>query len=145
METKKRVVIAEDHRLFREALKAMLADWHDLVVVAEARDGLEAIDFVKKTHPDLLLLDLSMPRLGGISVIRDVKGQLPAVKILALTVHESDQYVLEAFEAGADGYCVKDASRQELFDAINSVLQGRRCISPSISDSVTEGWRIASA
>jgi DNA-binding NarL/FixJ family response regulator len=118
----------------------MLAVRDDLEVVGEAQDGLEAIRCVKQTAPDLLLLDLSMPRLSGISVMKDVKSQFPAVKVLALTIHESDQYVLEAFEAGADGYCIKDASRQELIVAINSVLEGKKYISPGIADYVMEGY-----
>lgn len=140
MGTKKRVVIAEDHKLFREGLKSMLSSRNDLHVVGEAQDGLEAIRCVKRNEPDLLLLDLSMPRLSGISVMKDIKSQFPKVKILALTIHESDQYVLEAFEAGADGYCIKDAGRDELMVAINSVLEGKTYISPGIADNVLEGY-----
>jgi DNA-binding NarL/FixJ family response regulator len=81
-----------------------------------------------------------MPKMNGISVMREIKGQFPEIKILALTIHESDQYVLEAFEAGADGYCLKDAGRNELMVAIDSVLLGKRYISPSISDNVLEGY-----
>ena len=140
MRSKKKVVIAEDHKLFREGLKSMLSARNDLKVVDEAQDGLEAIRCVKRNKPDLLLLDLSMPRLSGISVMRDIKSQIPEVKILALTIHESDQYVLEAFEAGADGYCIKDAGRNELMVAIDSVLGGKTYISPGIADNVMEGY-----
>jgi DNA-binding NarL/FixJ family response regulator len=140
MGTKKRVVIAEDHKLFREGLKSMLSSRNDLDVVSEAQDGLEAIRCVKRNKPDLLLLDLSMPRLSGISVMKDIKSQFPEVKILALTIHESDQYVLEAFQAGANGYCIKDAGRDELMVAIDSVLEGKTYISPGIADNVMEGY-----
>lgn len=140
MGTPKKVVIAEDHKLFRDGLKSMLSSRNDLDVVGEAQDGLEAIRCVKHNKPDLLLLDLSMPRLSGISVMKDIKSQFPKVKILALTIHESDQYVLEAFEAGADGYCIKDAGRDELMVAINSVLEGKTYISPGIADNVLEGY-----
>jgi DNA-binding NarL/FixJ family response regulator len=78
--------------------------------------------------------------LSGISVMKDVKRQFPEVKILALTIHESDQYVLEAFDAGTDGYCIKDASRDELMVAIDSVLAGKTYISPGIADNVMEGF-----
>ncbi len=139
-EKKARVLIVEDHRLFREGLKSLLADKTDFEVVGEAGDGLEAIRKIKRRQPNLLLLDLSMPKMNGISVMREIKGQFPEIKILALTIHESDQYVLEAFEAGADGYCLKDAGRNELMVAIDSVLLGKRYISPSISDNVLEGY-----
>jgi DNA-binding NarL/FixJ family response regulator len=137
---KNKIVIVEDHRLFREGLKSLLADKADFEIVGEAGDGLEAIRCVRKLQPTLLLLDLSMPKMNGISVMREIKGQYPDIKILALTIHESDQYVLEAFEAGADGYCLKDAGRNELMIAIDSVMQGKRYISPSISDNVLEGY-----
>ena len=140
VEGKTKVVIVEDHKLFREGLKSLLSDKDDLVVVGEAGDGIEAIRAVKKCRPDLLLLDLSMPKMNGISVMKEIKSQFPEIKIMALTIHESDQYVLEAFEAGADGYCLKDAGRNELMVAVDSVVQGKRYISPSISDNVLEGY-----
>ena len=129
---KTKVVIVEDHKLFREGLKSLLADKDDLEVVGEAGDGLEAIRTVKRCQPDMILLDLSMPKMNGISVMKEIKSQYPEIKIMALTIHESDQYVLEAFEAGADGYCLKDAGRNELMLAVDSVLQGQLYISPTI-------------
>jgi DNA-binding NarL/FixJ family response regulator len=137
---KTKIVIVEDHKLFREGLKSLLSDKADLEQIGEAGDGLEAIRTVKKCRPDLLLLDLSMPKMNGISVMKEIKNQFPEIKIMALTIHESDQYVLEAFEAGADGYCLKDAGRSELMVAVDSVLQGKRYISPSISENVLEGY-----
>lgn len=140
MENKKTVFIAEDHQLFRDGLKAMLASKDEIEVIGEARDGLEAINSIKKKQPDLLLLDLSMPRLSGISVIKELRRQFPDMGILVLTIHESDQYVIETFEAGGNGYCIKDASREELLLAINSVLNGKTYISPGIADNVMEGF-----
>jgi DNA-binding NarL/FixJ family response regulator len=136
----KSIVLAEDHRLLREGLKAILQTEEDLQVIGEAENGLEAIRCVEKNVPDLILLDLSMPKVSGISVIKEIKSRFPEVRILALTIHESDQYVLEAFQSGADGYCLKDASRDELLIAIKSVLNGKTYISPGISENVMVGY-----
>ncbi len=136
----KNIVLAEDHRLLREGLKALLQTEKDLQIIGEAENGLEAIRCVEKHAPDLILLDLSMPKMSGISVIKEIKSRFPKVKILALTIHESDQYVLEAFQSGADGYCLKDASRDELLIAIKSVLNGKIYISPGISGGIMVGY-----
>lgn len=136
----KNIVLAEDHRLLREGLKALLQTEKDLQIIGEAENGLEAIRCVEKHAPDLILLDLSMPKMSGISVIKEIKSRFPEVKILALTIHESDQYVLEAFQSGADGYCLKDASRDELLIAIKSVLNGKTYISPGISEGIMVGY-----
>lgn len=140
MEAKKKIFIVEDHRLFREGLKAMLSPNPEYEIVGEAEDGLEAIRSIKKLKPDLVLLDLSMPRLNGFSVMREIKAEMPDVKILVLSIHESDQYVLQAFEAKANGYAIKDSTREELRIAIRSVLEGKRYISPGITGSVLEGY-----
>ncbi len=136
----KSIVLAEDHRLLREGLKALLKVDENLQVVGEAENGLEALKCAEKSKPHLILLDLSMPKMSGLSVIKELKSRFPEIKILALTIHESDQYVLEAFQSGADGYCLKDASRDELLIAIHSVLDGKTYISPGISESVMEGY-----
>ena len=139
------MLIVEDHQLLREGLKTMISAYDDLDIVGEAEDGLEALKSVRKLVPDIMLLDLSMPRMGGISVIKEVKSLYPDMKILALTIHEAEDYVAEAFDAGADGYCIKDASKEELRIAIVSVLEGKRYISPGITqrilDGYMEGWK----
>ena len=140
MEPKKQIFIVEDHRLFREGLKAMLSPSQEYEIIGEAEDGLEAIRLIKKHKPDLVLLDLSMPRMNGFSVLREIKGAMPEVKILVLSIHESDQYVLQAFEARADGYAIKDSSREEFRIAIRSVLDGKKYISPGVAGNVLEGY-----
>lgn len=140
MPKKFRIVIVEDHQLFREGLKSMLDSRSDLEVVGEAEDGLEAVRMIRRVKPAMVLLDLSLPKINGISVMKEIKRDLPETKILALTIHESDQYVFEAFAAGVDGYCVKDVSRQELMVAIDSVMLGKPFISSGISVQVIEGY-----
>jgi DNA-binding NarL/FixJ family response regulator len=140
MPTRKRVLVAEDHQMLREGLKAILADREDLEIVGEAVDGIEALRQVKRLKPDLMLLDLSMPRMNGLSVLLDAKAYQPEIKILVLTIHQSEAYVMETFEAGADGYCSKNDSRQELLVAIDSVLAGRIYLSPLIAGDVLHGF-----
>jgi len=140
MTGKKKVVIAEDHTILREGLKALLASDPDLQVVGEAGDGQEAILIARALKPDLLLLDLSMPRMNGIDAIRDIKQQSPETKILILTVHKAEEYILASLDAGADGYILKDATRIELLLAIKSVLGGKRYLSPEISEKIITGY-----
>jgi DNA-binding NarL/FixJ family response regulator len=129
----KRVVIAEDYRILREGLMALLSDDQSLEVVAEAEDGIEAIRCVETHKPELLLLDLSMPRMGGIAVIKDVKSRFPEIKILVLTMHDSYEFILEAIRSGADGYCLKGASRGERLNAIKHDVAGKTMKFPAAS------------
>lgn len=135
-----KVVIAEDYRILREGLKSLLNSRGDIDVVGEAGDGMEAIRCVERLHPDLLLLDLSMPKMSGLSVIKDLKSRYPETKILALTIHDSEDYILETFHSGLDGYCLKESSHSELLLAIDTVLQGKTYLSPGISDKVLVGF-----
>jgi DNA-binding NarL/FixJ family response regulator len=136
----KKIIIAEDHTILRDGLRSLLSSDEQYKVVGEAADGLEAIRCIEQCSPDLILLDLSMPRMSGASVIKEAKTRFPEVKVLALSVHDSEEYILETFQLGADGYCTKAASHSELLMAIGSVLSGKRYISPDISEKVLEGF-----
>jgi DNA-binding NarL/FixJ family response regulator len=140
MSGKNRIVIAEDHTILREGLKALLASDPDFEIVGEAEDGREAIRCVEKLRPDLILMDLSMPRMRGTVAIQEIKRRFPEIKILALTVHKAEEYVLATLEAGSDGYILKDATHEELVMAIRSVLAGKPYLSPGISDRVIKGY-----
>jgi DNA-binding NarL/FixJ family response regulator len=109
-------------------------------IVGEAQDGIEAVRAVERLEPDLILMDLSMPRMNGFEAIREVKSRFPEIKILVLTVHKTEEHVLEAFQAGADGYLLKYAAKDELFLALKSVFEGRSFLSPLISDKVIDGF-----
>jgi two-component system, NarL family, response regulator NreC len=140
MGKKKRIVIAEDHTILREGLRAMLSASPDLEVVGEAQDGRDAVRCVEHVRPDVILMDLSMPRTHGLDAIGEIKRICPDTKILVLTVHKAEEYVLAALHAGADGYVSKDGSKAELFMAIDSVLAGKRFLSPEISAKVIQGY-----
>jgi two-component system response regulator NreC len=140
MTGKKRIVIAEDQRIVRKGLCSLLTPSDEFEIVGEAEDGLDAVRCVQACKPDLVLLDLSMPKLNGIAAIKEIKKQYPETKILALTVHDSDEHILAAFEAGAEGYCLKDATHAELLTSIRSVLSGKTYLSPEVSKKVLEGY-----
>jgi DNA-binding NarL/FixJ family response regulator len=140
MDRKKRIIIAEDQTLVRQGLKSLLSSEPELQVVAEAENGLDAIRCAGKYKPDLILLDLAMPKLSGISALKEIKRQFPKIKILSLTFHTSEEYILEAFESGADGYCLKNDTHAELLSAINNVLSGKNYLSPAISGKILEGY-----
>jgi DNA-binding NarL/FixJ family response regulator len=134
------IAIAEDHTILREGLRALISMDPDFEIVAEAGDGREAIRCVEKFRPDLLLLDLSMPRMDGMSAMIDIKKRYPTTKIVALTVHKTEEYVLAALEAGANGYVLKDATHNELVVAIKSVLANRSYLSPGVSKTIINGY-----
>jgi len=140
MTRKQKIIIAEDHTILRDGLKALLSINPEFEIVGEAQDGLEAIRQVEKLSPDLLLMDLSMPRMNGITAIRDIKKGHPRTKIIALTVHKTEEYILAALKAGADGYVLKDATHEELIMAIKTVLKGTPYLSPGVSAKVIEGY-----
>jgi two-component system, NarL family, response regulator NreC len=133
------IVIAEDHTILREGLKALLLSQSDLKVVGEAADGLEAIRCVQNHSPDVILLDLSMPKMTGLDAIKEIKRVNADTKIIMLTVHSTEEYILATLQAGADGYVLKDAHSTELITAIRHVLDGRRYLSPGISGTIIDG------
>lgn len=135
-----RVVIAEDHTLFRQGLKALLSLEPEFEVVGEAADGFQAIQSAKELKPDIILLDISMPRVDGMAAIREIKSVCPEAKILILTVHKTEEHVLETLKSGANGYILKDASHEEFLLAMKSVLADKRYLSPDISARIVDGY-----
>jgi DNA-binding NarL/FixJ family response regulator len=135
-----RVIIAEDHTILREGLRALLSADPRFKVVAEAEDGRAAVESCEDHLPDLLLMDLSMPRMNGLEAIKEIKKQNSAMKIIALTVHRTEEYILATLQAGANGYVLKDATHSELMMAIEHVMAGERYLSPGVSEKVIEGY-----
>jgi DNA-binding NarL/FixJ family response regulator len=120
------ILIVDDNPNLRKELRSLLAYHQEFEVGGEAADGLEAIDYVKKIHPDLVLMDISMPGVGGIEATKEIKKQWPGTKILIFTIHKSPEYQTAAFNAGADGYLNKDSSQIEMIQYIHDVLEGKQ-------------------
>ncbi len=135
-----RIVIAEDHRILREGLHALISSNPAFKIAGEAENGMDAVRCAEKHRPDLILIDLSMPKMDGLAAIPEIKSRCPETKILVLTVHKAEEYVFESLKAGADGYLLKDATAAELKTAIENVLAGRPYLSPGISEKVVAGY-----
>ncbi len=139
MAERKRVLIADDHALVREGMKSLLELEERFEVAGVAGDGRQALELVGRLQPDLVLMDISMPGLDGVDATRRIKRLHPQTRVLACTVHLTEEHVFAALEAGADGYIVKDASRGELVQALDALLAGQVYISPAIADKVARG------
>ena len=125
MSTRHRLLVAEDHTIVRQGLLALLVSNPTLEIVGEAVNGRDAVRFAEEAVPDLVLMDLSMPGMNGIEAITEIKRKYPSVKILVLTVHTNEEYIHACIRAGANGYIIKDTTRDQLMLAIREVLEGR--------------------
>ena len=131
-----RILIADDHLIVREGLQAILDTTPDLELVGEARDGLEAVKLAGELLPDVVLMDLRMPRMDGIEAIRQIKAQYPQIDIVILTTYDEDEYIVKGLQAGARGYLLKDSGRQALFDTIRAVARGESLLTSAVIDKV---------
>jgi DNA-binding NarL/FixJ family response regulator len=134
------VVLADDHQVVREGLRLLLDAQPGLSVIGEASDGLQAADLVSRLKPNVLVVDLIMPGLGGLDVAREVKKRSPKTRIVILSMHSSDSFVLQALKNGASAYVLKDSSAAELIQAIHTVLAGRRYLSPPLSQKAIDDY-----
>jgi len=130
------ILIADDHPIVREGLRALIATEPGMIVVGEAKDGDEAVFKAHSLQPDVILLDLVMPRKDGLAAISEITHDLPGARILVLTSFAEDEYVFPAIKAGAMGYLLKDASPQELLEAIRAVYRGESSLHPAIARKV---------
>lgn len=137
-----RILIVDDHPVVRDGLRGMLSGQPDFTVVGEAANGLEALEMVKTLRPQVILMDLRMPQLDGVSAIEQMK-KLPGQRtdILVLTTYDSDADILRAIEAGATGYLLKDAPREELYRAVRFAAEGKSYLSPSVATRLTGSLR----
>jgi len=134
-----KILLADDHQLVRQGLRTLL-EQKGFSVVGEAGDGLEAVRLAKNQHPDIAVLDLSMPLLNGVDAARQIKADLPATKSILLTMHTDEQYVLDAIRAGCSGYILKSEAATDLVKAIQDVSKGLTHLSSRVSRSVVQGY-----
>lgn len=131
-----RVLLAEDHHLVRQGLRALLEREPGIEIVGEAADGLEALQLIEDLQPDIVLMDITMPGLNGLEVLRRVRSRLPEVRVLVLSVHEGEEYLLRALQAGASGYLLKRSLSAELLMAIRVAQRGEVFLSPAVSQTL---------
>jgi len=135
-----RIVLADDHQLVRAGIRSLLQRLHDVQVVAEASDGAEALHMVATERPDIVLMDIGMARLNGLEATEQIAQAFPDVRVIILSMHDNQEYVLQALRAGAAGYLLKDAATGELELALRSVMRGESWLSPAVSRQVVEGY-----
>jgi len=133
-----KIVIADDHTIFRQGLRMLLAQEDDMEVVGEAADGIEALELAKKYNPDVILLDIAMPNMDGVKVAGTIKKRFPQIKIIVLTSYSDDQFLFEFLKLGVSGFVLKDSASQELIYSIRKSNEGMVFFDPSVSKKVME-------
>ncbi|MFA6004186.1 MAG: response regulator transcription factor [Elusimicrobiota bacterium] len=134
-----RILLCDDHRIFREGLKTLIQGKPGLQVVGEAQDGLAAVQYAKDLSPDIVIMDISLPKLNGIEATRKILHLRRDIKVIVLSMHSDRRFVTETLKAGAAGYLVKDSAFDELFSAICAVDEGKTYLSPAIAQIVVDG------
>lgn len=135
-----KVLLADDHTILREGIRSLLENEPDIEVIAEAEDGHQAVKIATQQKPDVILMDIAMPRLNGLEATSQIKKINPDAKILILTMHDSEEYIRKALASGAMGYILKDAASRELLNAIRAVYRGEAVLSPAITRLVIEDY-----
>jgi len=136
MPARSKILIVDDHALLRDGMRTLLSAEEDVEVIGEADNGKDAIQMACSLRPKLVLMDLSLPGINGLDAIAEIKRRAPDIKILAVTMHKTDEYIQEALRLGASGYLIKESNQSDLMTAIRSVLSGKLYLSPEISERV---------
>jgi DNA-binding NarL/FixJ family response regulator len=136
-----RVLLADDHRVVLSGFRSMLDTQADIEVIGEAGNGREAVEQAERLHPDVVVMDVTMPVLNGIEAVRQMLKAVPSIRVLALSMHKDAVYVREMLRAGAKGYLLKDCQESDLLSAVRAVYAGKGWLSPDISDAVLDDYR----
>ena len=136
-----RVLIADDHGIVRSGLRMLIDRQEDMTVVAEAEDGLEALHLTQAEHPDVAVLDVSMPRMTGLQAAREIRAHSPDTRVLMLSMHDDERYFFEGLEAGAAGYVLKRAADTDLIDALRTVAGGSTFLSSEAQATLMREWQ----
>ncbi|OFX27809.1 MAG: DNA-binding response regulator [Armatimonadetes bacterium RBG_16_67_12] len=135
-----RVLVVDDHALVREGIKSLLQGIAEINVIGEAEDGLDAIEKARKLRPDIVLMDIGMPRMTGVEAARHIREEMPAVQVVALTIHESEEYLFQMLRAGASGYVLKKAHPSEMLAAIEAAMRQETYLTPSMAKGLVTDY-----
>ncbi|MDR7418745.1 MAG: response regulator transcription factor [Armatimonadota bacterium] len=135
-----RVLVVDDHALVREGIKSLLQSIGQITVIGEAEDGLDAIEKARKLRPDVVLMDIGMPRMTGVEATRHIRAEMPSVQVVALTIHESEEYLFQMLRAGAAGYVLKKAHPSEMLAAIEAAMRQETYLTPSMTKGLVTDY-----
>jgi DNA-binding NarL/FixJ family response regulator len=135
-----RVLIVDDHAILRDGIRSILESQDDVIVIGEASDGVEALEYVKRLWPDIVLMDISMPKINGLEATRLIKEQFPSVKVLILTQHDNREYITPALQAGAAGYVLKRSGRREMLNALRQVYEQGAFLTGKVTQEVLQEY-----
>ncbi len=137
---KVRILLADDHTILREGIKVLLNRERDMEIVAEAEDGAQALEKVRTAKPDVVVMDISMPKIGGLEVTREITETFPDVKVVILTMHDNEEYLVQALKSGAKGYVLKEAAATDLAEAIRAVVRGDAYLYPAVARKLVDDY-----
>lgn len=136
-----RILLIDDHTMFRQGLRRLIEHESDMEVVAEASNGVEGLDYLRKHTADVLLLDISLPGKNGLEILKEVKGETDPPRVLMLSMHPEERFGVMAVKSGADGYLTKESAADELVEAIRRITRGRKYIPPLLAEALADGSR----
>jgi two-component system response regulator NreC len=140
MDAQIRVLVVDDHALVREGIKSLLQGIPQIAVIGEAEDGLDAIEKARQLRPDLVLMDIGMPRMTGMEATRHIRDEMPSVQVVALTIHESEEYLFQMLRAGAAGYVLKKSHPSEMLAAIEAAMRQETYLTPSMAKGLVTDY-----